>query len=351
MDEVEYRLLRHTWFPVARSEDVGGNAVAANILGEDLVVFSVDGKVTVAEGRCPHRGVALWLGQVRDGGLECPYHGWRFAAGTGQCTHVPSLPAGEPLPRVCLRTYPVRQAYGHVWTCLQEPYLPLPELPLEPDAGWAFGHGVPHDLRCGVRQLTENFRDISHFPFVHGTSMGAGTEQVVAPYRLVRDGWRLEWTMRTRLGGTALDGNEALANEIELTHAVSLPMAATIRTRFPDGGRRFLAQFATPISDCGQRVRLFWTLGIDRVVQEQHGVPLPQMMEYEQQIFAEDYPIVENQRPAEAPLDLHSQVHTRADRYSILYRRMYAELLRQFETEQGQQPPAPVAQGARGAVA
>lgn len=332
---IEQRLLQHTWFPIARREDVADTVVAARVLGVELVVFTVNGQVTVAGGRCPHRGMALWLGQVHNGGLECPYHGWVFAGGTGKCVHVPSLASGSGAPAARLPTYPVTEAYGHIWTSLDEPYLPMPDLSLDPAAGWEFSHGVPHDLRCGLRQLTENFRDISHFPFVHSASMGADTRRVVDPYRVVRDGWRLEWEMTTDLGGTALDGNRALANQIMLTHGVELPMAATVRTRFPDGGRRFLAQFATPVEADGSRVRLFWTLGIDRIVREQHGVDMTQMWEYEKQIFEEDYWIVENQSPVEAPLDLSQQQHTAADRHSIAYRQAYRELLLRFAADYG----------------
>jgi phenylpropionate dioxygenase-like ring-hydroxylating dioxygenase large terminal subunit len=336
LEETERRFLRHVWFPVARHDDVGDGVVRAQVLGEDLVVYRLGDRVVVAEGYCPHRGMAMWLGTPTPDGLECPYHGWVFAPEDGRCVRIPSLPGGmgTSLP-ARLRTHPSVVAYGHVWTCLAEPYLPVPELAVSPEVDWRFAYGIPVDLRCGMRQLTENFRDISHFPFVHAGTMGAEARRVVDPYRVARDGWRLEWTMTTHLGGTALGGNAALANTIRLTHGVALPMAATVHTRFPDGGRRFLAQFATPLDESGSRVRLFWTLGIDRIVCEQHGVDIDEMWDYERRIFEEDYPIVENQRPVEAPLDLHSQRHTAADKYSVVYRKTYVELLHAFATDVG----------------
>ena len=121
MDDIEYRMLRRTWFPVARIEDVDQGVVAGNILGVELVVYRVDGRTTVAEGRCPHRGMALWMGEVVKGCLECPYHGWLFEPETGACTEIPSLPAGSEPSGIALRTYPVREAYGHVWSCLRGP--------------------------------------------------------------------------------------------------------------------------------------------------------------------------------------------------------------------------------------
>lgn len=338
MDPVEYQLLRHTWFPVARSEDVTSRPVQANILGTKLVVYRVAGVVTVARAACPHRGVDLSMGEIREGGLECPYHGWIFEAGTGVCTHVPSLPPGSTPVRTRLHAYPVTEAYGHVWSCLEEPYLPLPDLADVATVEWQLAYGEPNDLACGMRQLTENFRDMGHFPFVHQGSMGSDVRRVVDPYQVHRDGWDLEWELSTDLGGTALEGNAALGTQQTLTYHLSLPMFAWIRTSFPDGGRRLVAQFATPITEDGLTVREFWVVGIDRIVAEQHGVSIEQMWEYERVIFEEDFPIVENQEPREAPLEVRGQAHAPADKYAIAYRRTYVELLETFAKETGMEP-------------
>src|SRR5437762_12690366 len=114
MDDRERRLLRRTWFPLARAEDVARGPVAGNILGTELVVYPGPDGPTVAQGRCPHRGMALWLGGMREGNLECPYHGWLFAPGTGRCAEVPSLGPGVPLPRVRLGPYQAVVAFWPV---------------------------------------------------------------------------------------------------------------------------------------------------------------------------------------------------------------------------------------------
>jgi phenylpropionate dioxygenase-like ring-hydroxylating dioxygenase large terminal subunit len=338
MDQVEHQLLRRVWFPLARIEDVADGVVQGNILGTELVVYRVGGVTTVAGATCPHRGMPLWMGRLEDGNLECPYHGWQFEPGTARCVRIPSLPPELAPGRVSLETYPVREAYGHVWASLEEPYLPFPELAEYSEETWQLGFGVPHDLGCGMRQLTENFRDMAHFPFVHSSSMGPNVRRTVDPYEVARDGWELEWIVSTDLGGTALNANPALSNRLTHTYHLVLPMFTYMRTSFPNGGRRMVAQFATPISEDGLRVRLFWVVGIDRTVADQHGVSLSEMWEYERQIFEEDYPIVESQRPREAPLDVRLQAHTRADRFSVVYRRTYADLMRTFDAERGAGP-------------
>jgi len=42
--------------------------------------------------------VALHLGEVKDGALACPYHGWRYG-GDGRCVHIPSLVAGQDIAK------------------------------------------------------------------------------------------------------------------------------------------------------------------------------------------------------------------------------------------------------------
>lgn len=327
---VEADLLRHTWFPVARIEDVDGGPRHGRILDSDLVVFRAGGRITVADGRCPHRGMAMWQGAVRDGAIECPYHGWLFDAETGGCVHVPSAPQSPPPRTARIRTYPVSEAYGHVWAALAEPVQPMPVLPGYGDPDWRYAFGIPGDVSCGMRQLTENFRDMAHFAFVHQGTMGPSVRREVPSYRVARDDWQMSWTLGTDLGGTALDGNAALANEQVLTYRITLPMAASVHTRFPDGAHRMVAQFATPVSAGLDRVRQFWVVGIDRTVEEQHGVSIEEMWEYERLIFAEDHPIVENQWPPEAPLEATAQVHAAADRFAIAYRQAYRDMLAAF---------------------
>jgi hypothetical protein len=54
----------------------------------------------------------------------------------------------------------------------------------------------------------------------------------------------------------------------------------------------------------------------------------------ESRVFAEDVPIVESLDPAESPLGPGGQAHVRADRYSVAYRRMFAELIESLSGDQ-----------------
>jgi phenylpropionate dioxygenase-like ring-hydroxylating dioxygenase large terminal subunit len=47
---------------------------------------------------------------------------------------------------------------------------------------------------------------------------------------------------------------------------------------------------------------------------------------FQDDIIAQDIPVVESQRPELLPLDLHAELHLRSDRTAIAYRRWLAEL-------------------------
>jgi phenylpropionate dioxygenase-like ring-hydroxylating dioxygenase large terminal subunit len=106
--------------------------------------------------------------------------------------------------------YPSTEAYGHVWAALDTPDLDLPDMPEALDPDWQFEHGRPTDVTWGLRQVTENFRDMSHFAFVHRSSIGPNVQQVVDPYRVQRDGVK---RIRAKLG---------VGNKAELTRAALL---------------------------------------------------------------------------------------------------------------------------------
>ena len=120
--ELAEQAMRRSWFPVARIVDLG-TPQKATLLGEKLVVYrDRNGRVTVQSRRCPHRGGDLSIGEVHDGSIGCPYHGWQFSSTDGACVRIPSLvDQGRIPPKAGIATYPAVEKYGHVWTVLEDP--------------------------------------------------------------------------------------------------------------------------------------------------------------------------------------------------------------------------------------
>ncbi len=57
--------------------------LGVEVAGHELALFRVDGKVRAIDSACPHEGAPLALGELKDGKVTCPWHGWTFNACTG----------------------------------------------------------------------------------------------------------------------------------------------------------------------------------------------------------------------------------------------------------------------------
>ena len=166
------QMMRRYWVPACLEEEVaepGGAPVRSQIFGERLVVWrDSDGKLGVVDERCPHRLASLALGRNEEGGLRCIYHGWKFGV-DGGCMDMPTEPHEKGFrDRMKLRSYPVREAGGMVWTYLGPPN----EQPAFPEYDWM---KLPRNqfatVKVGERvnyaQAIEGAIDSSHSWFLH----------------------------------------------------------------------------------------------------------------------------------------------------------------------------------------
>jgi chlorophyllide a oxygenase len=166
-------MLRNHWYPLARSGDVKGELpVAVELFGEPLVLFrDGGGGVHCLEDRCAHRSAPLSLGVVREGCLECPYHGWRYGEG-GRCVHIPTLEEQKHIPRGAhIQARAAIERGGLIWvwagaagTAAESRLAHYPAL--DSPEWWVAGQGVV-DLDIDHGLLIENLLDSSHLPFTH----------------------------------------------------------------------------------------------------------------------------------------------------------------------------------------
>lgn len=54
-----------------------------------IVVLRTGDSIRAYHDECPHAQWRLSEGEIVDGVLECPGHGWQFDIETGRCTDVP----------------------------------------------------------------------------------------------------------------------------------------------------------------------------------------------------------------------------------------------------------------------
>jgi phthalate 4,5-dioxygenase len=126
-------LFRHYWLPALLTEELPENEcppVRVKMLSERLVAFrDSEGRYGLIDEFCAHRGVSLWFARNEESGLRCAYHGWKYDV-TGQCVDVPSEPEESGFrARIKLRSYPLVEMGGILWTHMGDPSdrPPMPE--------------------------------------------------------------------------------------------------------------------------------------------------------------------------------------------------------------------------------
>jgi nitrite reductase/ring-hydroxylating ferredoxin subunit len=168
-------MLRRYWHPVCLSAELLDLPIAVRMLCEDLVVYrDRQGRPGLLGIRCPHRLASLEYGQVKEDGLMCSYHGWRFDA-QGHCIDTPLEPCTSTLKdNIRQLWYPVEEWGGVIWTYMgpeKENPPPLPKIDV-----LARTDGEPSVRAGDVRNYNylnwlENFADMGHATVLHGIAV------------------------------------------------------------------------------------------------------------------------------------------------------------------------------------
>lgn len=161
------------WQAVALASDIGTRPRRILFDGAPVVLFRGKDGIAALYDRCPHRLVELSTGKVRDGEIECPYHGWRFD-GAGQCTAIPGH-VGE-MPHYRVKRYAVAVRDGVVFlssgTPPADPYLHCMEgQPI-------VVRRVRSSTQSTVLDAAENILDATHTHYTHkGLLRGLSTKR------------------------------------------------------------------------------------------------------------------------------------------------------------------------------
>jgi phenylpropionate dioxygenase-like ring-hydroxylating dioxygenase large terminal subunit len=164
-------MLRRYWHPAHLSADLKDVPVAVRLLGEDLVLFRDGrGRPGLLGIRCSHRLASLEYGQVREDGLMCSYHGWRYDI-RGRCIDMPlESPDSKLKGEIRHLWYPVVEWGGFVWTYMgpdKEAPPPLPKIDVlaRTDGKVVLSSG---DIRnYNYLNWLENFADMGHAVILH----------------------------------------------------------------------------------------------------------------------------------------------------------------------------------------
>jgi phenylpropionate dioxygenase-like ring-hydroxylating dioxygenase large terminal subunit len=239
-------------------------------------------------------GVPLTLTLAADGAVS--------ATGAPQGTLV-------PMPHVQIR-------YGLVWLCLGTPARDIVDFPetREPDRVVCTGGSVAVAV-SGLRAV-ENFLDLGHLAFVHAGYLGEEPHTEICAYKVepLAEGGIL--ATQCRVYQPRPSPMESQGFEVDYIYAVRRPYVVVLFKANPVEKERMdmIALLAQPVTEerCIAHVLMAYP---------PHNVDVASLRWFQQLIFGQDRPILENQVPKRLPLDPRSEISVRADSSSAHYRR------------------------------
>jgi phenylpropionate dioxygenase-like ring-hydroxylating dioxygenase large terminal subunit len=215
----------------------------------------------------------------------------------------------------------VRSAYGCLWTCLGLPSTDIFSIPeyLEPNRRNVSAGTI--GVNVSAPRAIENFLDMGHFPYVHTNILGAEPHTEVKEYdvEILADRDEIIATrcrfFQPRASVASIEGGD-----IEYVYRVPHPYCSVLyKTSHVDESRLdVIGIFAQPVDEEHIRAHMMLCLvdedNTDAVIRK-----------FQQLIFGQDKPILENQIPKRLPLDPRAETPIRADKSSVAYRRWLSQ--------------------------
>lgn len=242
-----------------------------------------------------------------------------FADGTAAVWRAdPAFRVGDPVSADVLPALlPVKLAYGYIWTSLGNPPAELFPIAEWEEADRRRLHAATMGVKVSAPRAIENFLDMGHFPYVHTDILGAEPHTEVKEYDVDISVERDE-ILATRcrffqpMASTASSGGA----DVDYIYRVPHPFCSVLYKSSPVDENRLdvIAIFVQPIDE--ENVRAHMMLCVldddneDKIIKR-----------FQQTIFGQDKPILENQYPKRLPLDPRAETPIRADKSSIAYRR------------------------------
>jgi phenylpropionate dioxygenase-like ring-hydroxylating dioxygenase large terminal subunit len=216
---------------------------------------------------------------------------------------------------------PVTTRYGYVWTSIGEPDGPVFDIPEYDEDGRRNVQGGTIGVHVSAPRAIENFLDMGHFPYVHTGVLGALPHTEVKEYNVnvSEDGkeiWATECLFYQPMASTV----STQGADVDYTYRVPHPTCSVLYKSSPMDETRMdvISILCQPTGPETMRGHMMLS-----VLDDQNADSF--IRYFQQHIFGQDKPILENQYPKRLPLDPRAETPIRADKSAITYRRWLSQ--------------------------
>lgn len=321
-----FRRFWHATMPLSMLDD---GPKPFTLLGEPIVLFrDADGEPAALADRCAHRTARLSKGWNDAGRLVCGYHGWTYDR-DGRVVRIPQYDPARTIPSdYRTRAFRCVARHGYAWVALDEPILPIPEIPEFGATGWRTIFQFHERWNTSPVRVLENSFDNAHFSFVHRATFGVAAQPTPSRYELVENehGFAAE-TVIDAANPEAFRRISGVADPVTTRHmrnAYYLPFSRRLDIEYPSGIRHVIFNCFTPIDD-GAIQLCQWLFRNDT----EADCPQRMLIDFDHAITREDKDILESTDP-DAVVDTRRrgvEYSMDSDRPGMLIRKKLMELL------------------------
>jgi vanillate O-demethylase monooxygenase subunit len=182
--------IKNAWYVAALPEEIASGLLGRTVVGTPLVLYrQPDGTAAALLDICPHRFAALSDGAIKDGNVQCPYHGLEFD-GSGRCAHNPHGNGARPAS-LDVRSFPLVERDDLIWVWPGDPAFAtpatIPDFGCRVDPDRRTVGGVGH-VACSYKLLVDNLMDLGHAQYVHASNAASDAFDRQEREVIVRDG-------------------------------------------------------------------------------------------------------------------------------------------------------------------
>jgi len=235
----------------------------------------------------------------------------------------PATPVGTASePTSVTEGLPILDRYGYLWTSLGVPNGDLFDIPEYDEPDRRNIHAATIGVHCSAPRAIENFLDMGHFPYVHTGVLGIEPHTEVVDYDVhidaeTNDLWATQCLFFQPMSATTSTGGAMVG----YTYRVPHPYCTLLYKTSPLDESRMdvIGLFVRSVAP--DRIEAHMILS---VIDDSNTDSF--IRRFQQSIFAQDKPILENQNPKLLPLDPRAETPVRSDRLAITYRRWLSDL-------------------------
>lgn len=275
------------WHPIAAFAELPAGVVFETVLLEERIGYAADGK----------GGAAAWRSR-------------------------PDLTKGSAVDVSTLSdTLPVKTAYGYIWTSFRDAPVDLFPVPEYEEADRRKFNTATIGVNVSAPRAVENFLDLGHLPYVHPGILGAEPHTEVRDYDVEISVERDEiLATRCRVYQPMASSASNSGADVDYIFRVPHPYCTILYKWNPVDDKRLdvIGLFMQPVDHEHVRVH-YMSCVLDDVNDDKV------IRRFQQTIFGQDKPILENQYPKRLPLDPRAETPIRADKSAIAYRRWLSQ--------------------------